>query len=193
MQRCVPQPLGVLRARPRRGAAGAQRVLAPVAAAQRVVLQPTPRCKSLATAAELTLATFVVGSGAEAQVRVKDAAVAAAHARFDWRSGRLFVTDLESGGGTFFDGVCIRPGVAYSAADGVVVRARAAAEPRLALSDARAAQLCLGPTDAAAPTEFVIRLDPVPTQAGSVDAMLAEAFLARFRSGGSEDVKKLLD
>jgi 3-(3-hydroxy-phenyl)propionate hydroxylase len=55
------------------------------------VLQPTPRCKSLVKAPELTLATFVVGSGAEAQIRVADAAVAPAHVRFDWRAGRLFI------------------------------------------------------------------------------------------------------
>ena len=143
------------------------------AASQRVVLQPTPRCKSLPKAAELTLATFVVGSGAEAQVRVADAAVAASHVRFDWRAGRLFVTDLETSGGTHFDGVCIRPGVAYSAANGVV--------------------LCLGDPAALAPTEFCIQLEPVVPQTDSADELLAQAFMQRFRASGSDDVKKLLD
>ena len=127
----------------------------------------------MAKAAELTLASFVVGSGSEAQVRVADPAVAAQHVRFDWRAGRLFVTDLESSGGTHFDGVCIRPGVAYSAADGVV--------------------LCLGDPAAAAPTEFRIQLEPLPQQAGGAEEMLAQAFLQRFRTSGSDDVKKLLD
>ena len=142
------------------------------AASQRVVLTPTPRCKSLAKAAELSLASFVVGSGADAQVRVADAAVSAQHVRFDWRAGRLFVTDLESSGGTHFDGVCIRPGVAYSAADGVL--------------------LCLGDPAAQAPTEFRIQLEPIAQQGGA-EEMLAQAFLQRFRATGSDHVKKMLD
>ena len=173
MQHCVPQPRCMLRALPRRGVSGQRGAIHVAAASQRVVLTPTPRCKSLTKAAELTLGSFVVGSGAEAQVRVADGAVAAQHVRFDWRSGRLFVTDLESAGGTHFDGVCIRPGVAYSAADGVV--------------------LCLGDPAAAAPTEFRIQLEPLPQQAGGAEEMLAQAFLQRFRATGSEDVKKLLD
>ena len=172
MQRSLARPQCPLCSLPRR-AGSCRRALAVSAAAQRVVLQPTPRCKSLAKAAELTQATFVVGSGAEAQVRVADAAVAAQHVRFDWRAGRLFVTDLESSGGTHFDGVCIRPGVAYSAADGVV--------------------LCLGDPAAASPTEFRIQLEPVAQQPGGADDLLAQAFLQRFRASGNDDVKRLLD
>jgi hypothetical protein len=172
MQRCLPPAQCPLRCLRR---CGSRRALAACAAQQqqRVVLQPTPRCKSLAKAAELTLATFVVGSGAEAQVRVADAAVTALHVRFDWRAGRLFVTDLESSGGTHFDGTCIRAGVAYSAANGVV--------------------LCLGDPAAPSPTEFTIQLEPLAQQAGSADEMLAQAFLQRFRASGTDDVKKLLD
>jgi hypothetical protein len=45
---------------------------AAAAAAPRVVLVPTARCVSLARAVELSLPSFVVGSGADAHVRVEN-------------------------------------------------------------------------------------------------------------------------
>lgn len=54
-----------------------------------------------------------MGSGKAADVRIEDASVAEEHCKFEWRGGRLFITDLGSGKGTSFDDNNIMSGVAY--------------------------------------------------------------------------------
>jgi pSer/pThr/pTyr-binding forkhead associated (FHA) protein len=111
--------------------------------------------------------SFVVGSGPGAKVKLAGPAVAAEHARFDWRGRKLFLTDLESARGTFYDGNRLMPGVAYAAGAGAVLEFGDAAN------------------------SFVLEFDVLP-QSGSIDQALATAFLAKFQASESAKVREAL-
>jgi pSer/pThr/pTyr-binding forkhead associated (FHA) protein len=112
--------------------------------------------------------SFVVGSGPGAKVKLAGPAVAAEHARFDWRGRKLFLTDLESARGTFYDGNRLMPGVAYAAGAGAVLEFGDAAN------------------------SFVLEFDVQPQQSGSIDQALATAFLAKFEASSSAQVREAL-
>lgn len=109
----------------------------------------------------------MVGSGPGAEVKLAGPAVAAEHARFDWRGKSLFITDLESSG-TSYDGNRLMPGVAYAAGAGAIVEFGDAAN------------------------SFVLEFDVQRQQSGSVEQALAAAFLAKFQASGSAQVQQAL-
>ena len=110
----------------------------------------------------------MVGSGPSAEVKLAGPAVAAEHARFDWRGKSLFLTDLESASGTTYDGNRLMPGVAYAAGAGAVVEFGDAAN------------------------SFVLEFDVQRQQSGSVEQALAAAFLAKFQASGNSQVQQAL-
>ena len=124
--------------------------------------------------------------------------MAAEHARFDWRGGRLFVTDLDSASGTHFDGArCVKPSSGPRAAKWPTRRTRAEALTRarslragVAYLTGDGATITFG-KPAAGATAVVLQLQAAPLQAGGVDQMLADAFMQQFRTGAA-DVRALL-
>lgn len=164
-----------------------------VCAANRAVLTPVEGKKSKLARIELVKESFVVGSGTSADVRIDDAAVAPEHCKFEWRGTRLFVTDM--GKGTSFDGSDIMTGVAYIGAFrrltakhtrshtrfsrclracGLVMHPNVIEPSRLASAVGNNAVICLGGSESAT---FSVQFDSAPPAgAGSVDAMLAQAF-----------------
>ena len=74
----------------------------------------------------LQKASFTVGR--DADVKLPGSSISGAHARFEWRGARLFITDLESAGGTVYDGTTLMPGVAYAAGPGAIIRFGATAD-----------------------------------------------------------------
>ena len=118
----------------------------------------------------VTKKSFLVGSGANADALLHDKAVAAEHARFDWRDTRLFLTALESEAGTTYDGNRLMPGVAYVVGNNALV--------------------CFGSPD----QEFRVEQDLQKTaSSNSLDQALANAFLAKFQASGNADVKRALE
>lgn len=127
-------------------------------------LAPGPQCQAKGVL-DQTKDVFTVGSGAGADVVVSAPGVAAEHCRFNWRGGRLFVTDL--GAGTTFDGNPLMAEVAYLVGNG--------------------AKICLGGTPAA---EFIVTMGQVATN--PMEAMLADAFKQKFAGSTNSEVQAAL-
>eukprot|EP00238_Polyblepharides_amylifera_P008182 CAMPEP_0196586504 /NCGR_PEP_ID=MMETSP1081-20130531/54529_1 /TAXON_ID=36882 /ORGANISM="Pyramimonas amylifera, Strain CCMP720" /LENGTH=143 /DNA_ID=CAMNT_0041908411 /DNA_START=308 /DNA_END=739 /DNA_ORIENTATION=- len=113
--------------------------------------------------------SFVLGSSQSTDIEVIGAKIAGEHSRIDVKSGRVFITDLDTEGGTFVDENKLFPGVAYILGSGSEIR----------LGD--------GSPDAS----FTIQL-PVPP-VSMMDELLMSSFKQQFQISASNEVNKMLD
>eukprot|EP00242_Pyramimonas_sp_CCMP2087_P013617 CAMPEP_0198198146 /NCGR_PEP_ID=MMETSP1445-20131203/1626_1 /TAXON_ID=36898 /ORGANISM="Pyramimonas sp., Strain CCMP2087" /LENGTH=192 /DNA_ID=CAMNT_0043867617 /DNA_START=209 /DNA_END=787 /DNA_ORIENTATION=+ len=120
-------------------------------------------------------ASVVLGSGkgqGQADVLFEGAGVSAKHARIDRKGSTVYITDLETKGGTYIEDTRLRAGVAYLLGPGSLVRLG-------------------GSEEIGSGTEFTVSFEAAETSA--MDEMLLNAFQSKFKGSASEEMKKILD